>query len=634
MNQLNRIVSYLFCFNLVLNGLATRLPFLLESIKILKPLIHLSRYLIPSSLYLTATLAVLALLRTTPKLVFIILSIFAAILLHSIAHLYWPSMRWGVPMQDYLLSDSVSANYSFAAAKLYLRNLVLFLLPSIIFLRQIKHADSKFIFIFIMSLLLILVPNCILALMQGLGDMSLLASGTGSAVGALRATGFLEDGGASAVYFACLASALLAVFLLANLTLKKRLICFVFLLLPVGAGVMSAGRAFFVAFFVSVVLLLGILLFRFMTNSRKLALRLLQCGMLLFSLTLVGFFLLKYAPPSMSQSFSHFQNLDTSQLTNPIYLDSLLIRVDLVRAVHIKAMIKAFLEHPWKGTGLGSFYMNLFEHQSWAIAGGGKFFADPPELYPMLISEWGLAGLLLLLLLLVSFLRKTTSVLVASSHSRLIPIVDLAIFGMAIALLSSFWIGIHLIFYSVSSFAGLVMAWLCMQKQTRSKLYGRYAKMSLLVFCILLLSGTVYQISTAPRSPAFRWAERGKPQVPLSLPLGSEGVMKDRGIWLSSGGELVLEQDELNFRVKRPSHLYPVHIRTLIYDQSGKERYSYLNTIEKTNEIEDVRLSLDKGFVEQCKGQVSPEMFCSFRVFTDPVWKVKEHKAGVYVLLP
>lgn len=625
MNRLNRTVCILFCINLVLCALASRLGPIMEPGVLHTFFEFFAKYVLPGSIGLTFLLSSFSLFLKSPKLFVILSLVSAAILLHSFAHIYWPSLRFGVPIQDYLLSDTVSANYSFAAAKLYLKNTLFFLLPSLVFLQNIEDADSKLLRSIGITLLLVLVPNAVVALIQGAWNMGFLSQGSGTAVPAGRAAGLLEDGGASAVYFALLASGFLSVFLLARLSVRAKVLSSALLVLAVAAGIMSRGRAFFICFLLAAFCIFCLFLFRY-RGGKSLALALI--------FPFACFLILKFAPVSLNKSFAHFPDVKISELANPDYLSRVFLQVDPIRPVHIKAMLAAFLEHPWKGTGLGFFYANLFEHQASATAQGGILFADPPELYPMILSEWGLAGILILMLLALAFARKIILMVKKYEHDTSvvlhIEILDCFMLGLSLALLASFWIGIHLIFQSVASLAGIVFAWIIWQETT--KRFRFFYSASIFTFLSLLLAGTLFQWWTAPRSPAFRWEARAKAQVPLSLPLGEKNEFAEKGTWLSSGGELLLSQNSLRFLVKRPKEFYPVEVRTYLYDATGLQRFAYSNSLAVGNEEGDVvTVEFESEFVRNCVEHNSPEHFCSVRIFVEPKWKVKEHKVGVYV---
>ncbi len=539
----------------------------------------------------------------------------SAILLHSFAHLYWPSLRWGIPIQDYFLSDGLSAHYSFHNAKLYLIHILLFLFPALVILREIQEAELQKILK--ITLLLMIIPNSILACIQGFWNVNMLAQGSGSAVVNGRAVGFLEDGGASAVYFALLSSALLSALLFSKMDLRKKLLAGILLSLTLLAGIVSGSRAYFVCVFLSG---FSILIF-YVLRERKIKTLVVSsaCAFVL------GFVLIKMSPSSLERSFEHLGLVSVSDLLTWKGWDHLFSHIDPVRSFHFKVMLKAFLEHPWKGTGFGSFYSNLYEHAAWANTEGSFLFADPPEFYPMIFSEWGLAGILLLLLLFISFFRK-----VRALKSEINPITAF-FFGLTLSCLISLTMGVHLIFKSFSSLAGLCLAWIVYQKS--SPRFSLYVQASMISIFILFLTGIIYQFSTAPRSPAFRWQTREKPQVPNSAYMKEPYTFSEEGVWLSSGAELLLKDYTLHFLIKRPEELYPVKIIVSLYDQKGEKKFVYTQLIQNSK-MQNLTITPDKGFVESCRVRIGPDNFCSFRVHTDPEWKLKADTFGVYVLHP
>jgi hypothetical protein len=224
--------------------------------------------LLASLIYLT---------MTKPRLGFSVLGFWIVLLAHSFANFYWPSLRWGVPVVDYLLHDQVSANYSFDQAKLYIGNFLGWFAAGLAYIRiqrRINHgADFKWyrspVFVAILSGTLL---NVTVLGIQGLYDINFLALASGTAVSAGRAPGLLEDGGASAVVMSSLVAGLFSLMITGRVSLGTR-IGFAFVVAAAGYfSSFTAGRVFFlgIALTAGVLFLAGMALVR-SSRSLKLA---------------------------------------------------------------------------------------------------------------------------------------------------------------------------------------------------------------------------------------------------------------------------------------------------------------------------------------------------------------------------
>ena len=77
-----------------------------------------------------AICAAIVVLIYRPKNFLLAVSALSLVILQSFSFLYWPSMNWDTPTQDYRLMDGVSSGYSFEQGMRYLRNFTLFLFPA------------------------------------------------------------------------------------------------------------------------------------------------------------------------------------------------------------------------------------------------------------------------------------------------------------------------------------------------------------------------------------------------------------------------------------------------------------------------------------------------------------------------
>ena len=77
-----------------------------------------------------AICAAIVVLTYRPKYFLLAASALSLVILQSFAFLYWPSMNWDTPTQDYRLMDGVSSGYSFEQGMRYLHNFTIFLFPA------------------------------------------------------------------------------------------------------------------------------------------------------------------------------------------------------------------------------------------------------------------------------------------------------------------------------------------------------------------------------------------------------------------------------------------------------------------------------------------------------------------------
>ena len=224
--------------------------------------------------YFQFTVAVCAaslVLVNHPKYFLLAASALSLVILQSFSFLYWPSMNWDTPIQDYYLMDEVSSNYSFDQGMRYLHNFTIFLFPAwalwllsrkklflfpVLGLWILSGKNSKQTHTILLAAIAItLLLNSCVAIFQWQMDINFLAQGSGTAVWAERVTGLLEDSGASTVFFAALLSGV--VFLIFDVTsLWPQKILWLFIIsLGLLGGVASKGRIFFISFGLSLVFL-------------------------------------------------------------------------------------------------------------------------------------------------------------------------------------------------------------------------------------------------------------------------------------------------------------------------------------------------------------------------------------------
>mgnify|MGYP001243879930 CR=1 FL=1 len=216
-------------------------------------------------------------------------------------------------------------------------------------------------------------------------------------------------------------------------------------------GIASTGRIFFISFGISLVILFFLLILRGIIRRIYAPL---FASIVIFLTVLIVWKFAENRYPYAVHTFKQFQSIPEI-LNHEKPFSKLMRRVDPARGVHMNAMIKAFLEQPVFGTGYGSFYMNFFEHRQWAQKGVGRSYADPPSsLYLMLLSEFGIAGFLLIVLklfVLANGLRKvaySSATKTEKTHQTQLQSFSI---GVLTSLAISFLIGLHLLFISVSA---------------------------------------------------------------------------------------------------------------------------------------------------------------------------------------
>ncbi|MBP6218796.1 MAG: O-antigen ligase family protein [Oligoflexales bacterium] len=629
-SQVKNYFCYFFCLNLVLSGASSRIDLLtgFPLAKIINgsfqicfwlSLFLLLEDLIPRKTHLplykrgSSRQELLSLLG----LGFLILCVLA----HSYAHLFQPSLRWSTPHQNYNLAPENSASYSYSLAKLYMKNVSMFFFPSLVFFQHMKDSlqTKSLSKILLASLSFILIVNIGVALVQGWKDLNFMAAGSGTAVPAGRAAALLEDSGASNAYFAILGSGFFWLANLGPLTWPFRMFTFSLALASILAGKMAAGRLFFLV-------IMGSVLCLSFFAIRKKAVKIIPLALLASAA------LWKWAP-SQIPLIDLMRHADFS---HPIEaLNHILLQIDPIRALHIKTMLKAFLLHPLKGTGLGFYYANYADHLQWALSTGGAVFTDPPSsLYLMLLSELGLVGAALILALFLGLgmlLRDLSKP--QEDKDNAWPNFCL---GAVIALLLVWNSGIPVLFTSIGALAGLLLASLFLLVQAS---FPKTLQTFFFTMGGILLLGCAYQYKNAPRAVAFRWAETGHPQIPLTLSISPEeqayaDTTFGPGLWIKSGTEILLSKDKIEFSVleKDGNRTYPLDISIAIYDQEENVIAQFQKSIQQLDRTQTwIEIPLDKDLTHRCLEKIDVDYFCSVRFTAKPVWKVFGQKAAVFI---
>jgi len=531
--------------------------------------------------------------------------------------LYWPSLRPGIPVQDFLLASEVSANYSWDQAALYLKTTGVMLTVGLA-ARVSWTAASNWA----RQALGVLAAagiglNVLVMAGQGLWDVAWLSAGSGTAVAHFRAAGLLEDSGASTVYAAAVLSGCLFAVLLAPMPRRQRLIWAGVLLLGMLAASATGGRIYFLSLAAAAGVGFGVLALgavRFVQPrwlpSAALVFVAIECAIVLFSLQPVWL---------------------EGALGKPLAaLNDALLEWDPTRTLHLKMMGLAFLDHPWSGSGFGMFYANIFEYRDRALATGGAFLSDPPSsFYLVPPSELGLAGVLMIVAGLAWLGVRVVRLTKVTDANRPDLWTAFAV-GASVSVAVSFLVGIHVIFWSVPALAIPIAIGGATETGRGRRWFAAVWGAALLVVAI----SCVKLWATAPRAPEFRWKERGTPQIPVSLvvPIWPAGL---EGIWASSGAEFLFEGKPLWFHIERPAEFYPMTFTIQVFDRGGRPVASNEQVFEAPTGTDPGRLiqvPFDDDVNSLCATNITPEDYCTFRITTTPEWTLdKQPVAVLYV---
>lgn len=569
---------------------------------------------------LALTIGALTLAMVSRRLISIVLLCAAFLVFHSLFHLFQPSLRPDIPVQDWLFPGGVSARYSFDQVYRYLRNISFFLFPALA-LRQSRHIPEKYkLYLPLCVLGLAFFVNSVVALVQGLHSLQFLSKGSGTALHAGRAAALLEDSGASTVYFSMGVSALFSALIFFRGNIVTRLILLLLFLCGFMGGAYTSGRIFYGATIGSFVVLAGLSLWK-TVRTRQIK-HVFAIGLGLSLLTVFVSYAVSRHMPQRAQIGSLLMSLWNGQFFD---LNHFLSNLDPVRANHWRTMWKAFIEHPILGTGFGTFYSNYHHYLPWALQYGGYTFADPPaSMYLLLISELGVSGLLICALYFQQIGRLLKNIMRSSSPD----LFSCCAFAILLSLSFSFLIGIHVIFASITSvFVAAIVLW--PQPSSRDNLIQ---KSLLIAVGILMATGCLKAFVQAPRPPAFNWAIRKMPQVPVTIKLPIAAPYP--GKWFKAGTELFLAKEKNYFFMEMPPQYYPLHLAVTLYDKHARARavahYS-IPSYELPKPGRMLSFEVPRSLKSECFQDINPDSFCSFRIDTNPVWKYEGFAAGFYL---
>ena len=147
-------------------------------------------------------------------------------------------------------------------------------------------------------------------------------------------------------------------------------------------------------------------------------------------------------------------------------------------------------------------------------------------------------------------------------------------------------------------------------------------------FSILLMLSVSIQWWKALPSPEFRWRVRGKPQVPINLPLPIQ--TPGQGTWLVSGAEVILTQPKQNIFVELPPEYYPLTVKLVIRNTKRKILHEQENVIEKY-ELPKPGKVMEVEFENDACFPMTLENYCSIQVKTKPSWNWHGKQVGFYL---
>ena len=546
----------------------------------------------------------------------------ALILLHSWCSLYQPALRVGVKPQDWLLAGLVSSNYSFAQFKTYFFNVFLLISPMIVALQNSGKEKKRMIDRTIVILLFCLAVNVVVALIQGVVDLKILADGSGSAVTSGRAPALLEDSGASTVYFSSILSAVIAMTLFSLKTTIQRLIAMSLLLFMIWAASFSAGRTFFISLGLTATILIlakGFDLLR--TDSR---LRISRFALVTSALVMFALYLVR----NNTSTLQPLLNLVSLLASGEWEANQVANALDHTRKIHWLTMVKTWIDNPIFGSGFGMFYSNFFQNLGWAKLWGGDAPPDvPTSFYLLLLSEAGIAGLLMIgYWLTIQWLnfKSLKNLLKNGSDTRLAALS----LGLGISLTISFFVGTHIIFRSVSVTAALLIAINSDSSKVRS-----LKTLRILGFLIggFLIAGIIKKVATAPPEPEFFWSINHVPQIPLGINVPIAPPYPGR--WLQSGVELAVTKKDIEIFIERPVQLYPAKVKIKVKLKNGKF-FEESQTVDLINPLKPGSLMVFKipeELIRCCLNVITPQDYCSMKISVSPEWIHNGKEVGYFM---
>lgn len=559
----------------------------------------------------------------TLSLLFFIIAIF----IHAFVYFYLPSFQSGIAFQNYVLQKTFVSNFAITQTRLYMMYPVLFVFPILSFYSHALNSKYTEKYISILGGILIFCSflNLIVIFWQGLYSFSFMTEGSGSSIDHKRAPGLFLDSGESGV-FCCLLSSLILVYLFRGISfIQKSPILFILPFFSFLACIFVDSRIVYT--------LLVLILILFWTSK-------------LFHL--IKYFLTKKNFANKIKYNPKFQTvfISISSIFIIFFLyfqrQNLILRyekIDQPRTYHLQVMWLAIKEHFFTGTGLGSFHGNLFYYYP-KLGKTEKIPLDlPTNLYFGLISELGVVGLCLILFCFYCFYWKIKCSIQRKNNLNektekiftitiILPIIFLS------SLIVCFLVGYNL------TLPAIALTTLYCLMTTEPKILKYFTHLTLFGGIYLILI-SIYNVEHAPRVPLFRWAENGKPQVPVDVqalpqPEGKTQAKKlyfsellkkiqnspamdlednlKNGVWLKFNNEFLLFRRDNKIFVPKYDH-FP---RTI--------EISFISSNNKKISVEKKVIS-EKGWVtfeapqdpelKNCYSQINKDHFCSYKIKID-----------------
>ena len=545
---------------------------------------------------------------------------------HAFACIYQPSLRFGVPVLDYMLSPHVSANWTFGLAKDYLWHIIgnLCLAMTVVF--YVGSDRQKYLHWLCRLVLLGFLANLLVAAVQYFYAFSFLAQGSGSAVAAKRFSGLLEDSAAASLFLIFCYGGLLfyrqknpRIFIS---ILKWTVIVFLFFL-----GAFGSGRLFLIS--VTAVTALWIMLQVFSALwARKW--RQLMFVLLAASAGLSGILYVTSGRFDKDREIAFARKLtrviaDTQLSARGI--SRLYMYVIRGRDLHMRVMSEATDHYFPTGSGMGTFVANQDNYK--AHNHTARILSDwPSSFYLLMTSEWGLSGFLVLAFICMLFIGGITRYVVDASCNFKGDILNssLTLFSLGAlgTLLLAWVVGIHFVFPSIGFLIGLIISALysfLVQIKGWARAIHFVAVSILLSFMFSI--GLLY-VEAPERISSFKWLEKRSPQIPLIYKENLKGV---EGSWLAPYGEYIATSDVLKFYVKHPPEYYPVEVTVRLRGVED-EVLAEKRVVVESEGWQSMQFPV---FLSKGCGEFTPSKYCIYHLSADKLWQWEKRDMLVFI---
>lgn len=648
MNHINRLSHFCFIISLICSFVFIRSPDILS--------IPVLRFVLYFIFFVGCILGIISCFSLYKKLTMSLILFICSIVIHAIANFYQPSLRFGISFQNYVLQNTITSEFELTQTRLYMLFFICFLFPSISFFSSFfnNKLDKKYITALFISLVSCFLLNCFVAIYQGIVNLNFLAKGSGTSVEANRAPGLLDDSSVAGFLFAVIGTFLFAIITHDKVKNKAKIICFLFFILNLFAGIMNNSRAFFVGLFSAIFILIIIKIFQIIYRKKyKLLFILISISAAVIFIIDITLSFKSISGFSRLHSLMHVIQSNGNLFTRYALLDS-------QRATHLQIMWETIKENFYSGTGLGSYASNFYYYMDKLNIKSSIILDIPTNAYFSIISELGLSGLLLIVFCLFLFIYY----IIKQKNN---PIFFSNIYNLIIGRVFPIWSGIPFLililvaymfyFPAISYIACLIIAPCIVTFINSKKSYEKLASVFFFSLSVHLISVVAYLTFTAQPVPSFRWDKRGTPQVPMtigSLPqpqgqtekeklyfsklldqiLGGSGYLfkpdgASEGQWFKPKTDFLILQPEYRIYIGPDNRSFPVNIDITYYAKNG---VSQKNTIIVSH-ASWIHFSIPKQKeFESCFHGVSSSLFCYYHVNVSPSWAPSFLKSiGFYI---